>query len=961
MCTQLHESRLCLLKIFLALILLLLLAQNSLVVQAESTDSDKQDKSHLLPIPKKKPIPGSMVSYEKKKSSPVKNQDTAISQEPAMLQGHFAEIEVVLDDMMTLEDLDSLPQAPGSKMELLDGGKRALVQLPAVIVGDLIEKGIPLTVHRDFMLVRKMSKSFYAESLGAASDSCSGEYASGSNDTDYAIPLMEWIYSGIDIDHAPANAVVTCVDVHYEIIHTFVSDLQVDLANEDISLEHRLWNEEGGSSDNISETVSGIEAFAGQPVNQRWRLWAIDTATGDTGYIDDWWIKVYYMVCPDMTCSGPFVSETNEVDYPIPLLDWTHSDIALDGAPAQAYVNCVDAYFEVRHTWIGDLVVDLGNESLSREHRLWDEEGGSSDNISKTVTGIKMFTNEHPNQIWGLWAMDRVPSDEGYIDNWWIKVYYGYEPVTVEHDLCENAARIEEGFSYNNTTAGATGQYETACGRNDFNDVWHVYTASRTGLATVSVSCTNFDTTLAVFDQCAGSELACNDDTCDSTDSEITLVMTGGTDYLIRVAGYQEEIGDYTLTVTQEPNVLPEEPNLPRPSVDANDVSTDVVLAWNGWIGQTIPAISGALTNVNLKDSRQAKSIYGKDDRLEEYQITDPAILSAGDATVVILRWSDLSDNGDGTYTLPRETLAEWYEWVDPLWTGNSLCPDVPFRDQPAVGRCTGVLVAPDIVATTGNCIECQDISDIVVVFGFVMLDELKPRITVGAENVYGCASIIGRQDGYPSWSLVRLERMVTNHVPLPLRKNGKVADNEPLLAIGHPLGLPRKYDMGGMVRENSHLTFFQANVDTFVGSSGSPVINLNSMEVEGLLVRGNQDFMEDVDMSCDRLYVCSDANGCTDRNEQSWEDVTRATAFSDVVPVSDVYIGTDPNHLEQIAKNLVVPYYYPMGLQANTTYYWRVKAKNISGEIEGPVWFFTTGSDEQDELIGSFLGSKPD
>jgi hypothetical protein len=61
-----------------------------------------------------------------------------------------------------------------------------------------------------------------------------------------------------------------------------------------------------------------------------------------------------------------------------------------------------------------------------------------------------------------------------------------------------------------------------------------------------------FDTTLAVYDACGGHELACDDDGCPLSPalrSSVTLEVTEGTTYFIRVAGYNGASGNYTLNV----------------------------------------------------------------------------------------------------------------------------------------------------------------------------------------------------------------------------------------------------------------------------------------------------------------------------------------------------------------------------------------------------------------------------
>jgi hypothetical protein len=77
-------------------------------------------------------------------------------------------------------------------------------------------------------------------------------------------------------------------------------------------------------------------------------------------------------------------------------------------------------------------------------------------------------------------------------------------------------------------------------------------------------------------------------------------------------------------------------------------------------------------------------------------------------------------------------------------------------------------------------------------------------------------------------------------------------------------------------VRTNTKAAFFTANLDTYGGNSGSPVFNADSHEVEGVLVRGDTDFVP-VGM-CMISAVCP-MNGC------HGEDCTRVTEFTGLLP----------------------------------------------------------------------------
>jgi hypothetical protein len=208
----------------------------------------------------------------------------------------FVEVEIVLNDNFNIEYVSSLPRAPGSDLEVLDSPKRVRVQLPVSEAKALVDEGIKIDVLRKFILVEGLKREAdKQDGVTTTLGTCSGSYSEGSNDTDVDIPDDDgWVYSDIYISTAPGDATVTCIDVHYEIIHSWVGDLDVDLTDEDLSYEYDLWENEGGSADNINETETGITMFNGELVNQIWTLWARDTEYLISGYIDYWWIKVYY-------------------------------------------------------------------------------------------------------------------------------------------------------------------------------------------------------------------------------------------------------------------------------------------------------------------------------------------------------------------------------------------------------------------------------------------------------------------------------------------------------------------------------------------------------------------------------------------------------------------------------------------------------------------------------------------
>jgi hypothetical protein len=137
-------------------------------------------------------------------------------------------------------------------------------------------------------------------------------------------------------------------------------------------------------------------------------------------------------------------------------------------------------------------------------------------------------------------------------------------PPAPVNDDCSGALEVLNGTPENGSNVAAViGADITSCTSTDVYDVWYYFVATTTDPIWVTLCDVNtdFDTGLAVFDACGGTELACNDDdfltppnsSCDVNFVASTLEFTpaaAGT-YYIRVAGWNSNTGNFVLTVTQ--------------------------------------------------------------------------------------------------------------------------------------------------------------------------------------------------------------------------------------------------------------------------------------------------------------------------------------------------------------------------------------------------------------------------
>ncbi len=243
--------------------------------------------------------------------------------------------------------------------------------------------------------------------------------------------------------------------------------------------------------------------------------------------------------------------------------------------------------------------------------------------------------------------------------------------------------------------------------------------------------------------------------------------------------------------------------------------------------------------------------IYGEDNRLEAFESPDSLLREASLSVAAFMSRDHLQKSGNG-YILSGRTLQD-----------RGICKTERFSEQPSLAKCSGFLVAPNVIITAGHCVKSTTGCDTGVwVFDYKM-DSSGDKIKVPASSVYSCKRVIRkvldpllRRD----FAVIELDQEVSGRTPLKLRESGKVSVGDKIAVIGYPSGLPLKIaDEGEVRRLEKH--YFVSNLDTYHGNSGSPVLNAASGVVEGILVRGDDDFVKSPE-GCQVSKRCA-STGC--------------------------------------------------------------------------------------------------
>lgn len=256
--------------------------------------------------------------------------------------------------------------------------------------------------------------------------------------------------------------------------------------------------------------------------------------------------------------------------------------------------------------------------------------------------------------------------------------------------------------------------------------------------------------------------------------------------------------------------------------------------------------------------------IYGPDDRIDFYDETIPERIKNSMGVVAIVSKDSLVNDGNENYVLKTENFGK----------SIGLCDTERFNEQPIGTFCSGFAVEENIIVTAGHCIKSNDdLENVRFIFGFKANSKGNINITFNKYSVFSGKRIISRglDSSGLDYAVIETNESIPESQILTLNDNAKISENENVYVIGHPSGLPLKIADGANVRDNSNPLYFVANLDSYGGNSGSPIFNANTHEVEGILVRGEIDFVKNGN--------CAISNSCPDTGCRG-EDVSRVSQF---------------------------------------------------------------------------------
>lgn len=277
------------------------------------------------------------------------------------------------------------------------------------------------------------------------------------------------------------------------------------------------------------------------------------------------------------------------------------------------------------------------------------------------------------------------------------------------------------------------------------------------------------------------------------------------------------------------------------------------------------------MSTVAMAGPARIKVIYGEDGRKDVFESSNGLHVKLSKSTAAMIPNYKVEEHNAYEVKLGGSTLEQ-----------RGMCASEKFSQQPTTANCSGFLVSKNLLVTAGHCIKNQsDCSGSSWVFDFKVDGSFQSEVIVDKSSVYKCKKIVSQSldsSSQMDYALIELDKDVTDREPVSFRTSGKAKVGDELVVIGHPTGLPTKITDGAKIRSTNDV-YFVANLDTYGGNSGSAVFNATTGVVEGILVRGAQDYVYDSAQGCRVSNVLGSDAG-------RGEDVTLITNIKELADI---------------------------------------------------------------------------
>ena len=231
-----------------------------------------------------------------------------------------------------------------------------------------------------------------------------------------------------------------------------------------------------------------------------------------------------------------------------------------------------------------------------------------------------------------------------------------------------------------------------------------------------------------------------------------------------------------------------------------------------------------------------------------------------------------MEEDGEEGFILPSKTIGR----------RQNLCEDEDITSEISAVDCTAFLIGPDLVATAGHCIR----SDFSCRNKKIIFNQLNLADTISSEDIYQCEEILDHAEMQTffekkDFSIIRLDREVSGVMPLAIDYS-KPSKGSPVYMVGHSEGMKLSISTKGKIMPPPFLGvkdyigrilhsrfYFTTTLDSFIGNSGSPIFNLNTGDVSGILFDGGTDY---IDFEVDENRKCKKRNRVAATKENAAE-----------------------------------------------------------------------------------------